>query len=206
MGLAWLLMMAPDNDVVADVRERERESFGPELIISATDDASNASAVSHLIYSSSSPFASDAASSCALQDIRYGPCSLFGLALYDARREAEECLVSTCANLSALSLSLSLYPPLQFFPIFFRTHFCQVYFLRLFRFPSVCATLCVLSFPICCARCLIFLLSASYSRFVVKFCHGVSIEVLINMQYLCIHTLHTHRHIYAVYVCQGVSL
>lgn len=99
------------------------------------------------------------------------------------------------------TLSLSLYPPLQFFPIFFRTHFCQVYFLRLFRFPSVCATLCVLSFPICCARCLIFLLSASHSRFVVKFCHGVSIEVLINIQYLCIHTLHTHRHIYAVYVC-----
>lgn len=49
----------------------------------------------------------------------------FELVLYDARREAEECLVvSTCANLSALSLST----PITIFPIFFVHIFAWIFF------------------------------------------------------------------------------
>lgn len=122
--------------------ERERERvLGPELIISATDDASNASAVSHLIYSSSSPFASDAASSCALQDIRYGPCSLLGwLYMMPAGRLKNVSSLPVPTSVHSLSLSL---PPITIFPYFFSYTFLPGLF-----FTSLSLSLCVRD-PLC---------------------------------------------------------
>lgn len=167
--LRWVLTMT------SSLREREWV-FGPELIISATDDASNASDASHLIYSSSSPFASDvASSSCALQDIRYGPwvphpvrfwvgsiwCPQGGWRM--SRR------LYLCQPQCTLSLSLL---PLQF-SLFFSYTFLPGFFLTSLSFP-LCARpfVCYLfQFAALATSSLFFLLvlPASYSRFVVKF-------------------------------------
>lgn len=104
---------------------------------------------------------------CRILDMDPGSRIQFGfeLALYDARREAEECLVvSTCANLSALSL-YSHYN----FPYFFVHIFAWIFF-NVSLFPSLCATLCMLSFPICCARYLISLLSTRSSCLILSVC------------------------------------
>lgn len=106
---------------------------------------------------------------CRILDMDPGSRIQFGfeLALYDARREAEECLVvSTYANLSALSLSLL---PLQF-SLFFSYTFLPGFFFNVSLFPSLCPTLCMLSFPICCARYLISLLSARSSCLILSVC------------------------------------
>lgn len=113
---------------------------------------------------------------CRILDMDPGSRIQFGfeLVLYDARREAEECLVvSTCANLSALSLSLSLsLLPLQF-SLFFSYTFLPGFFLTSLSFP-LCARpfVCYLfQFAALATSSLFFLLvlPASYSRFVVKF-------------------------------------
>lgn len=109
---------------------------------------------------------------CRILDMDPGSRIQFGfeLVLYDARREAEECLVvSTCANLSALSLSLL---PLQF-SLFFSYTFLPGFFLTSLSFP-LCARpfVCYLfQFAALATSSLFFplVLLASYSRFVVKF-------------------------------------
>lgn len=113
-------------------------------------------------------FALDVASSCAFQDIRYGPrvphpflfFSFFRLTLYDARRvqpgirKAEECLaVATCTSARVHST------PITIFPIFLHTFLLGFFtFLSLSLSLSIRVLLCVLSFPICCARYLLLLL------------------------------------------------
>lgn len=112
---------------------------------------------------------------CRILDMDPGSRIQFGfeLALYDARREAEECLVvSTCANLSALSLSLSLLP-LQF-SLFFSYTFLPGFFYNVSLSSPLCARpfVCYLfQFAALATSSLFFLLvlPASYSRFVVKF-------------------------------------
>lgn len=120
---------------------REREwVFGPELIISATDDASNASDASHLIYSSSSPFASDvASSSCALQDIRYGPWVPHPVRFWVGsiwcpqggwRMSRRLYLCQPQCTLSLLPLQFSLFFSYTFLPGFFLTSLSLSLFVR----------------------------------------------------------------------------